>query len=90
MGRVVQCTALGSEKLRAGRGEDELGSQKGFFLEKAGFEPGFEAWVQAGKGSKHAQRGVWRLSLWVTLPKEWGGEGALWSQTRSFSSCLSA
>ena len=30
------------------------------------------------------------MSLWVTLPKEWGGEGALWSQTRSFSSCLSA
>lgn len=61
-GRVVvlvpRVQVLGLKELRAGRGEDELGSQGGFFLEEVGFEPGFEARVQAGKGSQHAQGGV--------------------------------
>lgn len=60
-GRVVvlvpRVQVLGLKELRAGR-EDELGSQGGFLLEEVGFEPEFEARVQAGKGSQHAQGGV--------------------------------
>ena len=45
-GRVVvlvpRVQVLGLKELRAGRGEDELGSQGGFFLEEVGFEQDVE------------------------------------------------
>lgn len=73
--KQVSCAVWPENELRAGRGEEELGCPEGFFLEEAGLEQGFEAWVRLEKKKANIRK-EWSpevVSLWITFPSGWNG-----------------